>query len=160
LITQDILCACRCFFSQVGCVLENKGRYFIFGNDVLETPRSPDMNTNRIVNGMLNNDNGTNNKTVYPRVNPQVMWAQPPGKSTLSKRPQSARSAGRSDGRLTGAAAVKMAWSPTSAAPGVVIRTNNQTPHFGGLTGAGFLSSRKRQLQQQDNPRSQSARKL
>ena len=152
LITQDILCACRCFFSQVGCVLENKGRYFIFGNDVLETPRSPDMNTNRIVNGMLNNDNGTNNKTVYnnrpssaAKANPQVMWAQPLGKSTSSERPQHARpptgqtlsvgskhqspppeTPGSQSARKLNppkpsfgglAAAVKKAWSPTSSAP-------------------------------------------
>lgn len=35
LLTQDILCACKCLIEKVGCVLESKGRYFIFGQDIL-----------------------------------------------------------------------------------------------------------------------------
>lgn len=38
LITQDILCACRCVLSKVGCIFETKGRYFIFGSDDLSFP--------------------------------------------------------------------------------------------------------------------------
>lgn len=38
LITQDLLCACRCVLSKVGCIFESKGRYFIFGSDDLKFP--------------------------------------------------------------------------------------------------------------------------
>lgn len=38
LLTQDILCACRCIIAKVGCVFESKGRYFIFSEDKIKKP--------------------------------------------------------------------------------------------------------------------------
>lgn len=38
LLTQDILCACRCIIAKVGCVFESKGRYFIFSEDDIKKP--------------------------------------------------------------------------------------------------------------------------
>ena len=68
LITQDILCACRCILSQVGCILENKGRYFIFSNDIgdgmkVEVMISKPKN-NTVINSTILNDNGTNKMIV------------------------------------------------------------------------------------------------